>query len=129
PQLYKPSNIDVDYRGRIWVAEAVNYRKFRGPDINQPESQHLRHPDGDRIMILEDTDGDGKCDSSKVFVEDKDLVAPLGVAVLGNKVIVSCSPNVIVYTDEHGDDKPVKKEIFLKGFGGFDIDHGVHSFV
>jgi hypothetical protein len=38
-------------------------------------------------MILEDTDQDGKADVSKVFVEDKDLVSPLGIAVIGDKVI------------------------------------------
>ncbi|HZH96828.1 MAG TPA: PVC-type heme-binding CxxCH protein, partial [Flavisolibacter sp.] len=69
----------------------------------------------------------GKADTAKVFVEDKDLVAPLGIAVIGNKVIVSCSPNLIVYTDEDGDDKPEKKEILLTGFGGKDHDHSLHA--
>jgi putative membrane-bound dehydrogenase-like protein len=54
-------------------------------------------------------------------------VAPLGIAVIGNKVVVSCSPNLIIYTDENGDDKPDKKEIFLTGFGGLDHDHALHS--
>ena len=48
--------------------------------------------EGDRVMILEDTDQDGKADSAKVFVEDKDLLSPVGIAVIGNKIIVSCSP-------------------------------------
>ena len=121
PQMLNPTNIDVDARGRIWATEAVNYRETQKP-------QHaLQHPDGDRVMILEDTDGDGVADSSKVFVQDKDLTAPLGIAVIGNKVIVSCSPNLIVYTDEDGDDKPDKKEVLLKGFGGYDHDHGLHA--
>ncbi len=122
PALYNPTNIDVDLKGRIWVAEAVNYRDFN----NAPE-HYLNFDKGDRIMILEDTDGDGICDSSKVFVQDKDLVAPLGIAVIGNKVFVSCAPNLIVYTDENGDDIPDKKEIFLNGFGGLDHDHSLHS--
>jgi putative membrane-bound dehydrogenase-like protein len=121
--MFNPTNIDIDSRGRIWVAEGVNYRE------TWKEQKALKHPNGDRIMILEDTDGDGKCDSSKVFVEDKDLVCPLGVAVLGNKVVVSCSPNLIVYTDTDGDDKSDKKEIFLTGFGGKDHDHGLHSVI
>ena len=78
-------------------------------------------------MILEDTDQDGKADISKVFVEDEDLVSPLGIAVIGDKVIVSCSPNLIVYTDADGDDKPEKKEIILTGFGGLDHDHSLHA--
>jgi putative membrane-bound dehydrogenase-like protein len=121
PQLFNPTNIDVDARGRIFVAEGVNYRE------TWKKQNALTHPNGDRIMILEDTDGDGMADSSKVFVEDKDLLCPLGVAVLGNKVVVSCSPNLIVYTDADGDDVPEKKEILLTGFGGKDHDHGLHS--
>ena len=124
PQFFNPTNIDVDARGRIWVTEAVNYRDFN----NKPDK--FPHFDaGDRVIILEDTDGDGKADSSKVFVQDKDLVSPLGIAVIGNKVVVSCSPNLIVYTDEDGDDKPDKKEILLTGFGGYDHDHSLHAFV
>ena len=87
------------------------------------------HQAGDRILILTDTDGDGRADSSKVFVQDKDLRAPLGLAVIGNRVVVSASPHLIVYTDENGDDKPDKKEILLSGFGGFDHDHGLHALV
>ncbi len=128
PLFFNPTSIDVDNRGRIWVAEAVNYRNFRQANSKAPTTQ-LQHPEGDRIIILEDTDGDGVCDSSKVYVQDKDLVAPLGVAVLGKRVIVSCSPSLIIYTDENGDDKPDKKEIFLTGFGGIDHDHGLHSLV
>lgn len=122
PLFYNPTNIDVDAKGRIWVTEAVDYRLFN----NDPE---VVHPKGDRVMILEDTDGDGVADSSKVFVQDEDLVAPLGIAVMGNKVFVSCSPSLLVYTDEDGDDVPDKKEVFLTGFGGYDHDHGLHALI
>jgi putative membrane-bound dehydrogenase-like protein len=124
PMFYNPTNMDIDAKGRVWITEAVNYRKFN----NKPEDR-LDHPDGERIMILEDTNGDGKADASKVFVTDPDLVSPLGIAVIGNKVIVSCSPNIVVYTDENGDDKPDKKEIMLTGFGGLDHDHSLHAVV
>ena len=49
PMLLNPTNIDIDTDGRIWVAEGVRYRKH-----------HERRPEGDRIVVLEDTDGDGK---------------------------------------------------------------------
>jgi putative membrane-bound dehydrogenase-like protein len=124
PQFYNPTNMDVDIKGRIWVTEAVNYRLY-----NNKGRAKLTHEAGDRVMILEDKDGDGKAETSKVFVQDKDLVAPLGIAVIGNKVIVSCAPSVIVYTDENGDDKPDKKEVFLTGFGGLDHDHALHAFL
>ncbi len=122
PKLYNPTNMDMDIRGRIWVTEAVNYRNFAN------DSTKFRHHSmGDRVMILEDTDGDGKADTAKVFVQDPDLIAPMGIAVIGNKVIVSCAPNLIVYTDEDGDDIPDRKEVLLTGFGGFDHDHSLHA--
>ncbi len=124
PMFYNPTNIDVDFKGRIWVAEAVNYRNY-----NNDSTKALHHAKGDRIVILEDSDGDGKADASKVFVQDKDLVSPLGIAVIGNRIFVSCSPNLIVYTDEDGDDRPDKKEILLTGFGGLDHDHSLHAVV
>jgi len=130
PQLHNPTAIDVDHRGRVWVAEGVNYRQWDG------RNPGLRRPEGDRIVILEDEDGDGDSDSSKVFVQDRELVAPLGIAVIGSarnpgskRVVVSCSPAILVYTDEDGDDRPEKREVFLTGFGGRDHDHGLHSVV
>ncbi|GAB4045671.1 PVC-type heme-binding CxxCH protein [Spirosoma litoris] len=124
PMFYNPTNMDIDARGRVWITEAVNYRKFN----NKPESR-LNHPEGERIVILEDTNGDGKADDSKVFVTDPDLVSPMGIAVIGNRVVVSASPNLIIYTDENGDDKADKKEIMLTGFGGLDHDHSLHAVV
>ena len=121
PLFYNPTNMDVDSKGRIWITD-VNYRNF-----NNDSTQFLHHEAGDRVMILVDSNGDGKADTSKVFVQDRDLVSPLGIAVIGNKVIVSCSPNLIIYTDEDGDDKPDKKEIFLTGFGGKDHYHSLHA--
>ena len=124
PLFYNPTNMDVDIKGRIWITEAVNYRNF-----NNDSTHFLHHPKGDRVMILQDTDGDGEADASKVFVEDKDLISPMGIAVIGNKIYVSCAPHLIVYTDADGDDKPDSKELFLTGFGGKDHDHSLHSVV
>ena len=75
PMFFNPTNIDIDVRGRVWVAEAVNYR-----DFNTAKQSPLTHQAGDRILILTDTNGDGRADQSKVFVQDKDLRAPLGVS-------------------------------------------------
>jgi putative membrane-bound dehydrogenase-like protein len=124
PLFYNPTNMDIDARGRIWVTEAVNYRNY-----NNDSTHTLHHSKGDRVMILEDTDHDGIADASKVFVQDKDLVSPLGIAVLDNKIFVSCSPHLIVYTDSNHDDVPDSKEIFLTGFGGLDHDHSLHSLI
>ena len=128
PMFFNPTNIDIDEHGRVWVTEAVNYRNFKANNDGR-----LRHNDGDRVVILEDTNGDGTADKSTVFVQDKDLVAPLGIAVFGNRVVVSCSPSLIVYTDTNRDGrfdfKVDKKEKLLTGFGGLDHDHGLHAVV
>lgn len=122
PMLINPTNIDIDSRGRVWVCEAFNYRTHLNPDNPIREA-------GDRILILEDTDGDGHADEQTVFYQGPDINAALGIAVLGNRVIVSVSPHVFVFTDEDGDDVPDRKEILFTGIGGVQHDHGVHAFV
>ncbi len=120
PQLRNPTNMDVDYKGRIWVTEGVNYR-----------AHEKRDKDGDRVVVLEDTDGDGVADSSHVFVQEPDLVAPLGIAVLDNRIIVSNAPDLIVYTDvdrnARFDPAIDKREVLLTGFNGRNHDHALHS--
>ncbi|MDQ3292273.1 MAG: dehydrogenase, partial [Bacteroidota bacterium] len=121
PSLRNPTNMDIDAKGRIWVCEGVNYRPKLNPN-NKGQDE------GDRILILEDTDGDGKADKEKVFYQGNDVNAALGIAVLGNKAIVSVSPNVFIFTDTDGDDKADKKELLFTGLGGEQHDHAVHAF-
>ncbi len=122
PMLINPTNIDIDARGRVWVCEAFNYRNRLNPD-------NPYRDEGDRILILEDTDGDGKADSKKVFYQAEDINSALGIAVLGNKVYVSHSPNILVFTDENGDDIPDQKDTLFTGMGGDQHDHGVHAVI
>lgn len=122
PMMTNPTNMDIDAKGRVWICEAYNYRNALNP-------RNPYNAKGDRILIMEDTDNDGKADKSKVFYQGEDINAALGIAVLGNKVYVSCSPNVFVFTDENGDDIPDKKEILFSGIGGLQHDHGMHAFV
>ncbi len=121
PNLTNPTSIDVDHRGRVWVLEGYNYR----PAVNGKSELGV----GDRILILEDKDGDGKADVTKVFYQGPEINAPMGIWVMGNKAIVSQSPYVWLFTDTNGDDKADKKEILFKGIGGAQNDAGVHSFV
>lgn len=120
PQLFNPANMDVDAAGRIWITEGVNYRRHSG-----------RSREGDCVRVLQDTDGDGKCDTSHVFVREKELECPLGVAVFDNVVFVSNTPNIIKYTDVNRDlkfDPAVdKREVFLTGFEQPQHDHSLHS--
>lgn len=122
PLLYNPTALDVDGAGRVWVAEAVNYRKWGGRNPGRS------HPKGDRIVVLEDRDGDGVAEHSTVFAQDLELVAPLGLCVLPDGgVLVSCSPNLLLYRDTDGDLVSDSREVLLTGFGGLDHDHGLHS--
>lgn len=122
PMLYNPTNMDVDHKGRIWVAEGRRYRLFR---------KNKWVPKTDRIVVIEDTDKDGKADKHWTFVEDEELIAPLGVAVIGNKVLVAQPPHLYVYTDVNEnaryDEGTDKKEILSTGWGGRDHDHSLHS--
>ena len=122
PMLLSPANIDIDHRGRVWVSEVVNYRKFANK--NNPFREK-----GDRILILEDTNGDGKADSKKVFYQGRDIDSAHGVCVLGNRVIVSALDKVLVLTDTDGDDKADKKHVLFSGIAGSQHDHGIHSFL
>src|SRR5688500_18104269 len=120
PLLFNPTNIDIDRDGRIWVAEGVRYR-----------SHHARQPEGDRIVVLQDTDGDGKADSTHTFVQEPGLIAPLGVSVIDNKIVVAQPPDLIVYTDVDRnlkfDPAVDKREVLLTGFMGVNHDHSLHS--
>ncbi len=115
-----PTNIDVDKDGRIWVAEGVRYRH-----------RHARQPEGDRIVVLQDTDGDGRADASHTFVQEPGLVAPLGVAVIDNKIVVSQPPDLLVYTDVDRnlrfDPAIDTRQVLLTGFQGANHDHSLHS--
>ena len=121
PLLHNPTSMDTDKNGRIWVAEGVDY------GANHYQTQ----PGGDRIVVIEDTDGDGVADKSWTFVQDPALRAPLGIAVIDNQIIVSMAPNLIIYTDVNRDMKfdPAvdKREVLLTGFNGHNHDHSLHS--
>ena len=122
PQLVNPADMDVDARGRVWITEGANYRMFQ-------KWGKLR-PEGDRIVILEDTDGNGVADKVKTFYQGNDVNTALGICVLGDKVIVSCSPKIMVFTDaDHDDRADGPPQILFNGIGGVDHDHGAHAFV
>ena len=122
PLLSSPSDIDVDARGRVWVCEVINYR-----------GKQETRKEGDRILVLEDTDGDGKADKQTVFHQGRDVDSALGICVLGEgpgrKVIVSCAPNVFVFHDDDGDLKADRRELLFTKIGTPQHDHSVHAFV
>ena len=123
PAMLNPTSIDIDHLGRIWVCEVVNYRHRNG-----------ERKEGDRILILEDTDGDGVSDKQTVFHQGKDVDSAHGICVLptpsgkGTKIIVSANDNVFFLYDDDGDLKSDRKEMFFTGIGGTQHDHGIHAF-
>ncbi len=121
PQLLSPTSIDVDHLGRVWVCEAVNYRHFRNPSNEERTA-------GDRILVLEDSNHDGKADKQTVFYQGTDIDSPHGVTVLGKQIIVSAGSQVLVFTDEDGDLKPESKRPLFTGISGEQHDHGIHAF-
>ena len=122
PLLSSPSNIDIDSKGRVWVCEVVNYRG----------KQNTRK-EGDRILVLEDTDADGKADKQTVFYQGRDIDSALGLCVVNGpdnstKVIVSCAPEVMVFCDDTGDLVSDRKETLFTKTGTPQHDHSVHAF-
>jgi len=118
PLLYSLTNLDIDDAGRIWVIDVVNYRGNNG-----------RRPEGDRILILEDTDQDGVIDQHKVFYQGRDIDSAMGLCVLGNEVIVSAAPYVWRFIDRDGDDVPDEKRAMFTETGVPQHDHSNHSFL
>lgn len=121
-RVVNPTNMDIDDRGRVWITEGVNYR----PDLNPGNPVN---EEGDRIVILEDTDGDGTADSEKVFYQGREVDSALGIMVLGNRVFISRSPYVYIFSDTTGNDEADTMEVLFSGIGGEQHDHGVHAFV
>jgi putative membrane-bound dehydrogenase-like protein len=122
PLLSSPSDIDIDAKGRVWVCEVMNYRGKKNT-----------RAEGDRILVLEDTDGDGKADKQTVFHQGRDVDSALGICVIGEgpgrKVIVSCAPDVFIFHDDDGDLKADRRESLFTKIGIPQHDHSVHAFV
>ncbi|PHN08274.1 PVC-type heme-binding CxxCH protein [Flavilitoribacter nigricans] len=118
PMVINPTNMAIDERGRVWVCESYNYAV---PEKEQTEK-------GGRIIILTDTDGDGRADERKVYYQGEDVHLALGINKLGRHLYVSRSPNLLVFTDLDGDDLPDRKDTLFTGMGN-PGDHSAHALV
>ena len=115
-ELRNPVSINFDAEGRLWVATMPSYPHAL-PGVNT----------NDQIIILEDTDKDGKADKRTIFAEN--LYLPLGFEFGKNGVYVSQEPNLVFLEDTDGDNKADKETILLHGFGSEDCHHAIHNFV
>ncbi len=114
--LAKPVQLSFDNKGRLWVAVMPSYPQYKVGDAKP----------NDKIIILEDTNQDGKADKQTVFADGLHL--PLGFEIAAEGVYVAQGPNLILLTDTDGDDKADKKEILLSGFDDHDSHHSSHAF-
>jgi putative membrane-bound dehydrogenase-like protein len=129
PDISNITNIDIDAKGRIWACDVRNYRWEKRKLAAPPR------PEGDRILVLEDTDGDGKSDKQTVFYQGRDIDSAHGICVLGDRVIVSALDKVQVFHDADGDlkadiaDGNIKRDVLFSGISGAQHDHGIHAFI
>jgi hypothetical protein len=115
PELVNPVQIAFDTRGRLWVAAWKNYPHW------EPKT-----PMDDKLLILEDTNGDGKADKRTVFAGD--LNNPTGFEFYNGGVILAQAPNLVFLKDTNGDDRYDTREILLHGFDTADTHHAINSF-
>jgi putative membrane-bound dehydrogenase-like protein len=94
PAVQQPIGFAIDDRGRLWVAECYSYNEW----IEAPNKGH------DRIVLLEDTDGDGTFDKRKIFREG--LSNLTGIEVGFGGVWALCAPQMLFFPDADGDDTP-----------------------
>jgi len=114
PLLAKPIQMAFDASGKLWLACSEAY-----PQIKPGAKQN------DKIIVLEDTDGDGKADKTTVFADG--LLIPTGIAPGDGGVYVVDSTDLIHLSDTNGDGKADKRRVVLSGFGTEDTHHMVHS--
>lgn len=111
PDIKQPIAFCIDDRGRLWVAEAYNY------------PNHGEKP-GDRILIFEDRDGDGRFDERTVFYDQLNYVSGIEVGFGGAWVM--SPPYFYFIPDRDGDDQPDgAPEVLLDGFGNHDNAHNI----
>ncbi|GAA4433000.1 PVC-type heme-binding CxxCH protein [Bremerella cremea] len=114
PMIASPIQINFDAQGRLWVASSEVY-----PQIEPGQVAN------DKILMLEDTDGDGQADKSTVFADG--LLIPTGVLPGDGGVYVANSTELLHMKDTDGDGKADSKRVVLSGFGTEDTHHILHT--
>ena len=112
PDIINPVCMAWDERGRLWVAETVDY-----PNEITPSRKGR-----DSIKILEDTDGDGKCDKVTVFVSGLNL--PTSITFANGGIIVAHAPDFLFFKDTDGDDVADVREVLNSKWGTRDSHAG-----
>jgi mono/diheme cytochrome c family protein/glucose/arabinose dehydrogenase/lysophospholipase L1-like esterase len=116
PDLANPVQMSFDNKGRLWVSTMPSYPHYK-PGDKKPN---------DKILILEDTNNDGKADKQTVFADKLHL--PLGFEIAAEGVYVSQGTNMYILIDTNGDDIADKREILFSGFDDHDTHHAHHAY-
>ncbi len=114
PQLAKPIQMNFDPEGRLWVATSSVYPQVKPGQVAN-----------DKIVVLQDTTGDGKADKTTVFADG--LFIPTGIEPGNGGAYVAQSTELLHFRDTDGDGRADKKQIVLSGFGTEDTHHTLHT--
>ncbi len=113
--IANPIAMHWDERGRLWVLTTLTYAQLKpGASPN------------DTLVILEDTDADGKADKSTVFADGLDM--PMGFALYQGGVFIGEGADLLYLKDEDGDDRADSREVVLTGFGTGDTHQNISNF-
>lgn len=115
PELANPVALSFDEQGRLWVLAIPTYPQYL-PGV-EPK---------DKLLVLEDIDGDGRADACDVFAEG--LHVPTGFELGDGGVYVAAQPNLMFLQDTDGDGKADTSEVVLHGFGTEDSHHALSAF-
>ncbi len=115
PELINPVQMAFDTKGRLWVATWPTYPHWK-PTTSMNDS----------LLILEDTNHDGKADKCLTFAGD--LHNPTGFEFWGGGVLVAQGPDLLFLKDNDGDDKYDVKQRVVHGFDTADTHHTINSF-
>ena len=136
PMIINPVAMTWDHRGRLWVVELYEYplgskhpneyQKTSGDEKFRPVVKTEATSPRDRIIILEDTDNDGKADKRTVFLEGLSLATAILCGYDG--VFIGQAPNMFFFRDTNGDDKADEYKAVLTGFGLEDRHELLNSF-
>ncbi|HVS08539.1 MAG TPA: PVC-type heme-binding CxxCH protein [Planctomycetota bacterium] len=116
PELANPVQMAFDPRGRLWVAAWPSYPHRRADE-----------PPHDKLLVLEDADGDGRAERCSVFAGD--LHNPTGFELFRGGVVVANAPDLFFLRDEDGDGTADSTERILHGLSSADTHHTANSFV
>lgn len=116
PVVIDPVAFDWSADGRLWVVEMRDY----------PLGLDGKGKPGGVVKILEDQDGDGRCDQATVFLDD--IAFPSSVMPWRKGAIIAAAPDVFYAEDTDGDGRADQRKILFTGFNPGNQQHRINGF-